>query len=291
MSRLLIVADLEGNSQVAMERGLALASRMGVEVDVVGFCHENLEAAGIEGRARLQQARRKLLANRKREVAADVKRLKPPRVKVNTLVVWEKYIHKWINARCARSHYRAVVKTGHCSASYRYTSTDWHLLRSCPAPVMIVSDRKWRKTRPVVATVDMASRSRVERALNDLIISTASDYAELLECELYILHAVHISRVLKELDLVDEYSRGQEIKAALQPEVNRLCKRHQLEPAQFKMKLGPVDKVITSESARLKAQLVVMGTVGRRGVKAALIGNTAEQVLERLRTDVLALKP
>jgi universal stress protein E len=49
--------------------------------------------------------------------------------------------------------------------------------------------------------------------------------------------------------------------------------------------------VITSEAARTRAQLVVMGTVGRTGIKGRLMGNTAESVLRLLRTDVLALKP
>jgi universal stress protein E len=34
-----------------------------------------------------------------------------------------------------------------------------------------------------------------------------------------------------------------------------------------------------------------MGTVGRSGVKAKLLGNTAEAVLQTLNTDVVALKP
>jgi universal stress protein E len=34
-----------------------------------------------------------------------------------------------------------------------------------------------------------------------------------------------------------------------------------------------------------------MGTVGRQGIKAKLLGNTAESVLHHLKTDVLALKP
>ena len=59
----------------------------------------------------------------------------------------------------------------------------------------------------------------------------------------------------------------------------------------FRCKRGPVAKVITSTAARDRAQLVVMGRVGRRGVKARLLGNTAENVLQHLRTDVLALKP
>ena len=44
-------------------------------------------------------------------------------------------------------------------------------------------------------------------------------------------------------------------------------------------------------AARVGAQIVVMGTVGRKGVKARLLGNTAERVLRHIKTDVLAIKP
>jgi universal stress protein E len=36
---------------------------------------------------------------------------------------------------------------------------------------------------------------------------------------------------------------------------------------------------------------VVIGTVGRTGLSAALVGNTAEHVIDSLDCDVLALKP
>ena len=41
----------------------------------------------------------------------------------------------------------------------------------------------------------------------------------------------------------------------------------------------------------LDAQLVVLGSVGRTGLTAALIGNTAEHIIDRLDCDVLTLKP
>jgi universal stress protein E len=34
-----------------------------------------------------------------------------------------------------------------------------------------------------------------------------------------------------------------------------------------------------------------MGTVGRKGVSARLLGNTAERVLRHIKNDVLAIKP
>ncbi|HBY41917.1 MAG TPA: universal stress protein UspE, partial [Alteromonas sp.] len=36
---------------------------------------------------------------------------------------------------------------------------------------------------------------------------------------------------------------------------------------------------------------VIIGTVGRVGISAALIGNTAEHVIDELNCDVLAIKP
>jgi len=36
---------------------------------------------------------------------------------------------------------------------------------------------------------------------------------------------------------------------------------------------------------------VVIGTIGRTGLSAAFIGNTAEHVIDRLHCDLLAVKP
>jgi universal stress protein E len=57
------------------------------------------------------------------------------------------------------------------------------------------------------------------------------------------------------------------------------------------VKEGLPESVIESVAKNIDAELVVMGTVGRTGIPAALIGNTAEHVLDQLSCDVLALKP
>ena len=77
----------------------------------------------------------------------------------------------------------------------------------------------------------------------------------------------------------------------MQPHLKELAATHDLPEKLFRIKRGPVDKVISSDAARVRAQLVVMGTIGRKGIRARLIGNTAEAVLRHLRTDVLTLKP
>ena len=290
-STLLIVADRAGERQAAISRGLGLARKMGYAVQVVGFCYEPLAAMGIgKGGARVT-ARKKLLARRRSEVETEIKRHAGSGLRVSTRVIWQEDIHHWLIRQCARKDYAALIKTGSHTESLFYTSTDWHLLRECPAPVMIVAEKQWRTTRPIVAAIDLNTSLRVKQRLNNTVIASARHYAAALGCPLFLINVLYIPPVLTELDLVDEHEQANKLRNELKPKVRQLASLHGLETRQFRLKQGPVDKVITSEAARLKAQLVVMGTVGRTGVKARLMGNTAEKVLTRLRTDVLALKP
>ncbi len=289
MSIVLIVADRAEDRQVAIPRGLQLAAKMGWGAQVVGFAYESLaelKSAGVNP----QQVKKQLLDKRKTEVQAEVEKHQGD-VRTAVNVVWHKAIHEWIDKQCERKEYSAVIKTGRRTETFLYTSTDWHLLRECPAPVLIAAEKKWRATKPIVAAIDLSSNGRLERQLNDLVVSTAKRFAEQLDTELYLVHALHIPAVLTELDLVDEFSHVKKMKKELHPRVQKLAQTHDLPLSAIKLKQGPVEKVITSESARLKAQLLVMGTVGRTGVKGQLLGNTAEKVLTHVRTDVLAIKP
>jgi len=97
--------------------------------------------------------------------------------------------------------------------------------------------------------------------------------------------------VLADLDLVDPISYSKKHREDMMPHLKALAKEHGIDEKAFVTKRGPVDKVITSQAAKARAQVVVMGTVARSGLKAKLLGNTAESVLQDLNTDVLALKP
>ena len=291
MSVILIVADREGESQVALSRGLTLSKNLGYAAQVVGFCYESLRSSGIAPGAPQAQVRKKIMARRKTEVEAQIAKLKPSGMRVSCTIIWQKDIHHWIDTQCARKDYVAVVKTGSRTHTFTYTSTDWHLLRQCPVPVMIVSEKRWRAAKPIIAAVDLSTKLRVKQRLNQEVIAVAKRYSDALGCPLVVLNVLHIPAILTELDLVDEYTQTQKLKEELQPKLLKLSREHGIGMKQFRLKHGPVDKVIASESARLKAQLVIMGTVGRTGVRARLLGNTAERVLTSLRTDVLALKP
>ena len=153
------------------------------------------------------------------------------------------------------------------------------------------TDRKWHRTKPILAAVDLSASSRQKKRLNHAIIEHAQRYASALDAELQVISALEIPTLLSDLDLVDPLTYEKQQKETMQPHLKELAAAHGLPEKLFRIKRGPVDRVISSNAARVRAQLVVMGTIGRKGLRARLIGNSAESVLRHLRTDVLTLKP
>jgi len=79
--------------------------------------------------------------------------------------------------------------------------------------------------------------------------------------------------------------------------VNGLLKKHlkdnnmeRLNP-QFHLVEGDPEEVIQGMITDNKVELVVMGTVARSNLAGLLMGNTAENILNRLSCSVLAVKP
>lgn len=288
MTKLLIVADIEDKC-AATPRGLALAEEMDLQPEVVAFTYADIKRLRVD-KPQADQIKKQLLAERKATVEARIARYVSDSTKVKCHVVWAEDIHKWICKR-AEGDYAAVVKSRHSSASLAHIPTDWHLLRTCPAPVLLVGKKKAKKASPIVATVDLDATSRVKQRLNVDVVFEARHYAEIFDTELVVLCVVEVPALLADLDLVDARSWAQKREQELQSGMRELAEATGLPESAFVFKRGPTAKTIVSEASRLKAQLVVMGTVGRRGVSAQVIGNTAEQVLQLLKIDTLTIKP
>lgn len=62
-------------------------------------------------------------------------------------------------------------------------------------------------------------------------------------------------------------------------------------PAEPAFRFGDPVEQILAEAADMDADLIAVTTVCRSGVKRALLGSVAEQVVKRARTSVLLLRP
>ncbi|MCK0165206.1 universal stress protein [Marinobacter sp. S6332] len=290
MDKLLIVMDPAHKHQKALARGIELARATGAHLEIVAFTHEHLGALPSDPTVQ-QRARDALIELRQRWLDQMLALSDCGDLKVSTHTVWEKHIHQWIIEHCHPNRFTAVIKTGSRSETWRYTPTDWHLIRECPVPVMLVAEQKWNHAHPILAAVDLSSTKPVKKALNTKIIEQASALAKAFGSEVHLVHALHISEVLADLEIINVAEHEQKRRAALEPAITHLCNTWHLSPEQVHMAVGPAHKVIPSVASKLKADMVVIGTSGKTGLKARVIGNTAEKVLTHLRTDLLAIKP
>lgn len=289
MGRILVIADRNGPC-VATSRGLALAEALGFSVEIVAFTYASLKRLGIP-RDRQAEVKRSLLDRRELVLREQIERETPAGLRVGLRVIWMKDVAPWIIRRTGSRQYDYVLKTAHHSASVSYTSTDWQLLRESTAPVLIVAGKRWHRARPLLVALDLATRSKAKRALNRAVLAHARTLADALGVSLSCISAVDVPDLLTDLEVLDAGDFTRRVKSDMQPHIAELGEAFSMPASAFRCRRGATADVISREVARLDAQLVVMGTVGRLGLRAKLLGNTAESVLQSLSTDVLAIRP
>lgn len=168
------------------------------------------------------------------------------------------------------------------------TPDDWKLLRYCPGPVLMVkTDTPWTGGT-ILAAVDVGNNDGPHRTLHASIISHGYDIAGLARGSLHVVSA-HPSPMLSAADPTFQ------LKESIEARYRNACKDFQdefdISDDNLHIAEGPADVIIPFAAKTLKAAVTVIGTVARTGLSGALIGNTAEVVLDALESDVLVLKP
>ncbi|MBC2656846.1 universal stress protein [Pseudomonas sp. MSSRFD41] len=168
------------------------------------------------------------------------------------------------------------------------TPADWKLLRHCPTPVLLVKTATPWTGGVVMAAIDVGNLDGEHRALHASIVDHGFDIASLAKAQLHVISA-HPSPMLSAADPVFQ------LKETIEKRYREACKAFQsefdIDDGHLHIEEGPADVLIPHMAHKLEAALTIIGTVARTGLSGALIGNTAEVVLDALDSDVLVLKP
>lgn len=165
---------------------------------------------------------------------------------------------------------------------------------------------KKEKYRQIVAAVDFDPDDDENDSLNNYILENAMSLAVSEFAELHVVHAWRLpcERTLRsgrysiKKSEIDEILRDVErnrwlwLKALVSECAGRLGEAAMDYPKpQVRLVKGRADRVIPDACEELRAELVVMGTVGRVGIPGLTIGNTAEAILSQIDCSVLAVEP
>ena len=162
------------------------------------------------------------------------------------------------------------------------------VLRKCPAPVWAVTPGAAIPPKRILVATDLS-------AVADRATKLALSFAALAESDLRVLHAWQLPLAMQmsegrasHADL--ERKRTALTSAALEHVRGTLAQRGDVH-AQIRIVCDAPTHASAREVDDQDSDLVVLGTVSRGGIPGFLIGNTAERLLHRIETSVLAVKP
>lgn len=175
------------------------------------------------------------------------------------------------------------------------TNIDWELIRNCPCPLWLSKTARFDPKACVLAAVDPLHANGKPARLDNSIVAHAAEIAvadKVTLCHVYELPRGSVADGSLESYWIGiseqdrhayEEKLGREVSALLQgeniPAENALIVRG-----------DPIAK-LPQLAKKHAASVVVMGAVSRRGLERVFIGNTAEQVIDKLGCDVLVIKP
>lgn len=300
INNILVIVDPTAAAHPAVDKAALLAQQMRARIEL--FVCDTKAAREMRVAAHLRsQPEQPLLTNYKALLEALARPLRERGLDVTTEVECGEPLHAALVDRTKRASADLVVKdTHHHSIAQRtfFTNTDWTLIRSCPAPLLLTKDRRWGSPPRILAAVDPSHANDKPSALDHRILEHAAFVAKELKGELYAVHA-HLPVALiaaatggappMALSVsADDMARAE---ADVRKQLAALVGPYGVEPARTIVELGAPSLTLTRTAESMHADILLMGAISRSGLKRIFIGATAEDVLERLPCDALIVKP
>jgi len=296
---LVAVKDPHARSQRALAKGVQLGRALAARIRVFHAIAEPIyiEEAdrGSAALARLESTRKERLRKRLATLAQGVRK---QGVAADAVAEWDFPAHEAI-VREARA-FKADLIVAECHARHHVAPwllrfADWELLRTSPVPVLLVKSRRRYRRPAVLAALDPTHAYAKPANLDRAILRYGSRLAAALRGTLHALHAydsLPLGLTPAELSMPDVMEQFEATAAARAHAVlDRALGATRVAPRNRHVSDRHAPDAIVDAARETGSQLVVMGAISRSGLKRLLVGDTAEKVLDRLRCDVLVVKP
>jgi universal stress protein E len=300
---ILVVIDPTTDEQKALNRALDLASRIKIVApeqqinitaffSIFDFSYEMTTILSSNERDTMRQ----MVINEKEQWLDDIISVTNSQIKITSKVVWHNRPFEAIINQVIEHRHDLVIKGTHQHDKFKsvvFTPTDWHIMRKCPSPVLLVKDHEWPQQGNILAAINVGSDEAEHLSLNNSISKQAKNIAQLITANVHLVNSypgtpVNIAIEIPEFDATEYNSAMQ---AHHKEAMNKHANSFDIPLSNTYVEEGLPEAVIEQAALNVDAELVILGTVGRTGISAALIGNTAEHVIDQLNCDVLALKP
>lgn len=268
INKIFVVVDPTTDQQTALERAARMAERnSALSLHVYCAIFSSATAGDLEGLKRVEISRHQAWIE-------DL--VTPIREQGSNVEIEVEWTSQWRDAlapaadRCGAN---LIVKAAgqHWAAGRRLLKTsDWTLLRNAHCPVYMAKGKILDKGANILVALDLKKEDDLHSTLNERVISFGQNLGKNVTDA--TLHAVNA------------YSSSERY---VYPE--DLTKKLDIPSNQAHTVEGQPARVIAEVAEKVKADLVVIGNASRQGARAAVIGNTAEKVLDAVDANVLVV--
>lgn len=293
--RILLVGHTQQRRSAAFHRAVALAMVGDTPLHIAVLVEPFMTYSLLASESR-EQIRQSMLNEQRRCWDEEVESLRGKGIQATCSVAWAENLHAEILSHVREMQPLMLIKDVQPEPALKrtfVTPLDWHLLRSCPVPLHLVSDARHPRPRVIVAAVELTDPEAQHSGLNDQIIAAGSNLATQCAASFQLVY-VHDNQPTYLASTGEAIADWTEIAEALRIVLHQsfvaLAERHDVPQEQRHFIIGqPITGIIDFAQAQ-HADVVVMGRVHRK-VLNKWLGSTTEAVLHRLSGSILAIHP
>jgi universal stress protein E len=287
-AKIVVLARGNDPQQPAVERAAACAGRS-TQLAILDIVHEPALDGYMGNSAIYEPLRARVVAERSERVQGLVAALRARGLHSTGEAAWDHPLDEAIAKRVRAQSASIVVIAPAAAPAGGLSLSDWRVISTCPAPVLVVKRAPDRKYRYIVAAVDPFHAHAKPADLDLAILARAH---ELQEQTGALLTVVHCHAPVEFFGAAATRPAGTAAGDAERREaLEALVKESGISAAAALVVAGAPQEVLKRMAERGEADVIVMGALARGRLKDWWIGSTAERVLHSVQADVLAVKP
>lgn len=294
---ILLVIDPTVEQDPATDRAITIAGRAGAEVRLFinnentlterSYIYEGVDGEFFENQRRLfEEHYRKILDEAE-------SRFNEAGIKVVTEFREQHHLAESIIGEVERSKPDLVIKsTHHHNILERslLSNTDWRLIRKCPAPLLLVKPGEWSAHGRAVTAVDPLHTKAEQSRLDHVLLQTTCKLAQILDLTPCVFHSYFpfVSTLFPMGG--EDREHLDRIRGHHEEKLTELLEDYAIDPANIELSEGDLVPRLIAYLNKMQANVLVIGALSRNILERAIVGNTAERILEDCPCDVLVLK-
>lgn len=301
LESILVVLEPGVDRQPVLDKAVRIAAGSGARLRLFCCIHDpRLTARLMLSPASLSVARAACLGRQRDWLESIAVPLREGGHRVETEAVWDAPLHAGILTEVGLARPGLVMKGcdwQETAMRRLFSHADWRLMQSCPVPVLLTRETDWPMQARVAAAIDPGHPGDPSAVLDHAILTLAERFAAWTGATAAAVHAympmdrAMLAAAAAGMPLsVPSGSAGDEMRRAASEAVDELLLGHALPPDAVHLVEGAALDVLPAWCTANGIDVLVAGVVSRSRLAEAIVGSTAERLLERVACDLLVVR-